>query len=274
MQTDVANAIPQPEDLGPEIARYPGREWELADLWRLFLPGAAAILAPLAYGLWRADTAYRQYGSTAAETWSRPWFYLAGLGTIVFLLLLALRRWQSRKFVTLHPNGLAIFQPLGRVKRLFWKELAGVTVCNERENFLGVPWRLRFTASLIPHTGKLVRLDPVIQNQPELVEKIKENLYPERMAEMQAGFQDGRWLNFGPLEIHLNGLRLADVHSKDLNGPETGREPLPWRRVERLEVKTGFLVVELDTGKQHSVPISQIPNFELLIQLIDQAETT
>lgn len=248
-----------------------------AGLWRLFLLGAAAVLAPLAFGVWRANTAYGQYGLVAAETWSRPWFMLSSLALITFLLLLIYRRWQARKAVTLHQDGLAICKPLGRTERLTWPELSGITVKQEQENFLNLSWRTRFSTALILQTGKVLRIDPDVQNQPDLAEKIKARLYPLLMPEMEENFRAGHDLDFGPLGICQQELQLQSARRRsragfqnkgDRSGNSRGR--ILWSHIKHIHVRAGFLVVELETGKLKKIPVSRIPNFEILLYFIDQ----
>jgi hypothetical protein len=43
-----------------------------------------------------------------------------------------------------------------------------------------------------------------------------------------------------------------------------------WPEVKRVSVVKGDLVVELVDRSSRRIPIDQIPNFEILLQLIDQ----
>jgi hypothetical protein len=76
---------------------------------------------------------------------------------------------------------------------------------------------------------------------------------------MKTSFQAGKWLYFGPLSLQAGVLRLQHAE-------------LTWQQVEDIQVKDGFLAVSWIAGpgpaRNVRIPISKIPNLELLLQII------
>src|SRR5512144_142244 len=71
----------------------------------LILPGGLAVLTPLFYGFGRARLAARYFGPVAADHWSRPWYILAGIALVVFLVAVIFRLRKSRQYVAVYAGG-------------------------------------------------------------------------------------------------------------------------------------------------------------------------
>ena len=264
----------RPFNLGPLVARYTGRLVSGIDLLSLFLLAILGVLAPLGYGLWRANYAFTHFGPVAARFWARPWYALTLVGLAAFLLLSVYRLYVAHRFVAVHKNGLHLHLVPFRDKQLSWYEIAGVSFAVVQERFLGLTLRSRDCAAIFPNLGKPIRLDGLVVGLPEFVARLKASLYPRLLPNLSANFAAQQWLYFGPLAINCRTLRLP------------GKQ-LAWDQVRRLDVQAGYLVVELagpDIPMQtlqnshmhqapvnsHRLPVSKIPNLELLLQIIQQ----
>ena len=247
-------------DLGPLVDLYQGRALGWRDVGTLFLPGLLAVLVPLAGGLWRANYAFSHFGPVAAEAWSSPWYILSSLALVVFTLLVAYRLMLAGTTVALHQRGLLLKLAPFNTRRLAWEQLSGIASQSVQERFLTRPLRSYHEALLIPAAGRPVRLPPQMQRLPELISRIKAALYPRLLPALQSGFDSGQWVFFGPVIIQQESLLVR------------GRKTA-WEQVERILVRQGCLVVEFrgDSQPPQSIPLSQIPNVELLLQLMQQA---
>lgn len=244
-------------DPGPVIAAFRGRQINGRDWLTLFLPGILAVLAPAGYGLWKAYQAYTRYGPAAADQWSRPWYGLALAALLCFGLALVFRLRQARRRVSIHKQGLQVGH--SRQQFLPWRSLKGVSTSITRLTFLGLPLGMRYSAVLYPSTGRPVRLTQSIQGLPELISRIKASLYPRLLPHLRVEFDSGSWLNFGPVSIHTTALRLRS-------------RQFPWTAVRRLTVNAGDLVIEFEGKHPERLPASQVPNLELLLQLVQEAD--
>lgn len=256
-QTSDTRKVRRSGRYGPILAVYRSRQLSARDILFLFLPGVAGILAPLGYGLWRADFAYPRYGPVAAVHWSRPWYILAIAAAVIFVLLGFYRIQLSLMAVKVYKKGLSVRTGIGRFRGFEWDDLRGVTSSAVQEYFLGIPIRNTFRTRLMLNTGKSIKLPDGLQNFPELISRIKAHLYPRLLPQLQAEFQGGAWLTFGPLAIQVRGLRLDN------------RE-IAWRQVKQIDVRAGKLMIEFNDRPARKLAVSRIPNLELVLQLIDQ----
>ena len=223
----------------------------------LFFPGLAAILAPLGYGLWLADEAYASYGPVAAEYWSRPWYYLAIAAAAIFLMLGIYRVRLSLISVKVRRDGISIRTGFRSARSFEWDDIQGITTSVVEEHFFGLPVRNKYKTRLILRSGKSIRLPGTIQNMPELISRLKANLYPRLFPKLLAEFRSGNRLDFGPLEIQSQVLRLEN-------------QEIHWQQVKKVDVRDGKLVIEFNDRPVRKLPVGSIPNLELVLQLIDQ----
>lgn len=243
------------QDLGPLVATYHYRPLRKRELLTHALPGVLGVSAPLVYGFARARYAYNHFGPVAAYFWSRPWYLLSLAALIVFIFLILYRWMLARRFVSVHKNGLSMRYP--RQTRLPWRQIAGITTGITQERFLGIPLRIRYRAVIYPNIGKPIKLDDALQDLPECITHIKASLYPRLLPDLESNFQAGQWLHFGPLFLHKGSLRLKD-------------RKIPWTQVQQVTVESGDLMVELRDQTRIRQSITQIPNLELILQLIQR----
>ena len=243
--------------LGPLIAAYRDRPLRWRDLLSTFLPASLAALTPLVYGLWRTYYARMYYGPAAANSWGRPWYALATAGLIPLLLLALSRVRRAHRVVQIHKNGIHIRGRRGRQHTLRWGEIGGIASTTLQDRFLGFTLRSRHRATLYPLLGKPIQLDSRLPNLDELTARVKARLYPRLLPELRTALRGGDQLYFGPVTLHTRAVHLR------------GRE-IPWEQVALINLRAGYLVVELHQQRAKKIPVGQIPNVELLIQLIQE----
>jgi hypothetical protein len=245
--------------LGAQVAVYRSRPLGWRDAFTVLVPGLLGVLAPYSYAVWMYDRTLQQHGPAAAEQWSRPWFWLAWAALGVFILLCTLRLLDLRRYAAVHARGVRLRPGILRTHSLLWKQISGVALSVTQEVFLSSRGRAHLHAVIYPNQGSPIRLDERLQNLPELVSRLKASLYPRLLPDLKAGFQAGKWLYFGPLAIQAKALRLP--HGK-----------FAWEQVENLQVEAGYLAISWNEGSESArnvrIPISKIPNLELLIQII------
>lgn len=249
------------KDLGALVAVYRGRPLAGWGLISLLAPGLAGVLAPLGYGLWIVREAYPHYGPVAAEQWSRPWFLLASIAVLAFLLLFLYRLHQARQFAAIHENGLRWRNGLLGGRKLRWEEITGIACGEIRETFLGLPIARYPQVFIHPSVGKPHPLGKHLQRMPELIAALKANLYPRLQPGLQEMFTGGKWLFFGPIGVQARELRAR-------------RQRISWSDISQIRVHGGYLWIDLKSpagsGAPLQFPATQIPNIELLIHMIEQ----
>jgi hypothetical protein len=241
---------------GRRLAVYRGNPLRWSDLLLVFFPASLLVILPLAYGLYRAWIAYTRFGPAAAGAWARPWYMLATLALIPLTLLACYRLYQASRFVAVYEGGLRLrLSPFG-YRRLAWSQIAGIAVAAYEDRFLGLPLWTRSQATLYPNQGRPIQLNARLQDLPALTRQVKGILYPRLWPALGADLQVGRWVHFGRLAVHRQSLSFS------------GRQ-IPWERVTALAVRSGYLVVELETGRRLRLAVARIPNLELLLQLVE-----
>jgi hypothetical protein len=247
------------DPLGPQVALFRSRPLGWRDAFTRLLPGLLGVLAPYGYAAWLYGQTLPQYGPAAAEQWSQPWFKLAWAALAVFFLLCVLRLLDLRRFAAVHARGLRLHSGVLRTRSLPWKRISGVALSVTQEVFLRSHGHSRLRAVIYPVQGRPIHLDESLQNLPELISRLKASLYPRLLPDLKASFQAGKWLHFGPLAVRVDALRLP-------------QGKFAWETVEGLQVKGGYLAVSWKEGQGSArkvhIPISKIPNLELLLQII------
>ncbi len=259
-QTDSISHSVQPTTtipLGPVLHVYRDRPFRWLDLFMLFIPASLAVIAPLLYGLKRDIYARSYYGPVAAQTWSWPWYALATVALIPLLLLALGRVRKSRRWVELHKNGLKISWTGNSLRTLLWNQILGISCSSSEVTFLGRTNRRRHQLTLHLVKGKLIHIDDHIRDLPELIDRIKAKIYPQLLPKMRTAFNKGETLNFGPVIIHQNAIKVRE-------------QQILWNQVTRLNVESGKLIVESLSRHPIRIPTRKIPNVELLIQVLQE----
>ncbi|MEA3351362.1 MAG: DUF6585 family protein [Chloroflexota bacterium] len=231
---------------------YRDRPLRWHDVFIVFVPGGLAVLTPFAYGLY-----IYFYGPEAAKDWSWPWFALAAVA-LVPLLLLAIRRVRrAHRVVTLHKNGLIVHWTGGKRAVLAWEEIDAVAETKVRYTFLGFRLNFRHSLVLYPLTGKPVRIDDRVQNFDELAARIKARVYPRLLPGMRTMLQKGEPLHFGPVSLLQGRIRFQN-------------QEIPWGKIISLNIDNGHLMVKSEISKPIMLATGDIPNVEILIQLLQE----
>jgi len=261
------NAGPSRADLGPLLETHSLRRGLRQRLGALAVVGAVGALAAFAYGLYRWYFAFSRYGPAVVWRWSGPAFLtalaLGALGGLGVALLLRTRRIR----VKVHESGLAIERG-ARLQIVPWERVRGIYTAAFRD---ALPWPSRRSMAELTLTVDQLRLDGsegeqrirltrTIDGLDALAETVKKRVYPGLLAEYSRAFNEGQALQFGPVVVAPEGLRL--------NG-----RVYPWAQVGRAELARGRLVLqpdEADKGRRVRLAARRVPNVEVLLQFLEQ----
>lgn len=227
------------------------------DVLTTFLPLVVMVLAPLGYGLWRTYYGYTKYGPGAAAAWGRGWFFLSG-GLLIFLLLYTLRRLiRAHRRVEVFAAGLKLHAPGRRPQFVPWQEITGLTTTSVRHSFLGWKSKPRQKLTLITRNRGTRTIDHRIRKIGDLIDIVKEQVYPLRLPVLKKGLHQGKTLSFGRIQLSRRGL-IVD------------QSDLPWSYIKGLTTRDGQLIIKLSKQKERRIPVQDIHNIELFIQLIKE----
>lgn len=237
---------------------FKGHPISWQDFIYIFTLGTGAVFLPLGYGYWRAFYGYSQFGPSAANTWSHPWFIISACSTLLLLISSLIRINIAHKLIVLHENGLHIHLSPINNQKFSWAQITGITFEIRQTHFLKVPLRSKKIARIYHKLGKPIQLGNEVQGLASLVNEIKYRLYPRIWPALENDIKNGSWVYFGEIGIHREGLKIRKRY-------------YPWSRVKRVSVVSGNAVVELTDHHRFIHAISRIPNIELFFQLIKQA---
>lgn len=254
---------PSPKSLGPQVADYRSRPFSRRSSKAVLVLGVLAVLAPLFYGLYRAQYAAAKYGPVAAQHWSRPWYLLSGLAFLVLCLVLLIGLVRGQRYVAVHKYGLRI--RLSRRKQYAWADLSGVSTGVVQTRLFGTALRTQHQAVLYPTVDPPVKLDNLLEDLPELLTRIKANLYPRLLPGMRQAFKEGKTLYFGPVAIRRDELLVEDHDGKS--------RLIPWSEIDSINVQAGMLVITNQKKAKIRLPVARVPNLELLLQIIQSGVT-
>jgi len=226
-------------------------------MWALLSAGLGAALISALAGGYRWYLATTQYGPAVVSRWSTPWFIAAGafggLSLVLGLFILRGRRLE----VSLYGAGITYQHGRKRIS-IPWQDIQRLHASAVRYGIFGLIWGGEMEVRLDIRGGRQIRLTRSIANLPDLVEKIKRNIYPHLLARYTRAFNQGHALEFGPLTLNGEGVIRA------------GRL-LPWAQLASADLERGVLKltpVKGGAGRRIKLPAHQIPNLDVCIQLI------
>ena len=238
----------------------PLAEYRLQDLgWKaifqVFLPLILLVLSPLAYGLWRTLYGYSNYGPAAAYQWGRLWFYISGV-LVIFLLLYTLRRLvRSHTWVRIYPWGIQYHLPLRRKKGLKWEEISGISTYSINKSFTPFINRTKHYLVLYSKKFRPFVCHPELTRRSGLIKVIKKQVYQILRPKLTQAFKEGKTIPFGGLSI---SKEKAVLPSKEI----------PWEFLAGVSIEKGNLLIKLTAGNAIQIPIRNLINLEILVQLI------
>lgn len=219
----------------------------------------SVVLFGVGWGVY--SYAYTHYGPAAADSWSSPWLLAAWVIGVGCILGVSVRFFSRRWLVALHVQGIEIHRPLHRNQVIAWSQILGVATQITATTFFHHTWAIRQNARLYLQDGQTLYLREHLLGLPELVSRIKANVYPQRLPDLRLALRDGQWVGMGRLMIHRqDGIRLGGRYRTN---------EYAWMQVRQITIREGSLMIELPE-RTLSISVGEIPNLELLLQLIQE----
>lgn len=238
----------------------PLSEYRLQDLgWRavfqVFLPLTLLVLSPLIYGLWRTLYGYSSFGPAAALQWGRTWFIISGI-LVIFLLLYTLRRLsRSHTWVRIYSWGIQYHRPLSRKKHLKWDEISGISTYSINKSFTPLVNNTKHYLVLYSRNSRPFVCHPGLTRRPGLVKVIKSQVYKILRPRLTQAFKEGKTLPFGGLSISKKKAILPAME-------------IPWEFLAGVSIEKGNFLIKLTAGNTVEIPIRNLINLDILVQLI------
>ena len=94
---------------------------------------------------------------------------------------------------------------------------------------------------------------------PEVVTRIKAELYPQLEIRLRNSLNAGEEISFGPIGLNKNGVICRTNH-------------YTWDQISQIFIDKGILKVEMSGGNVFHQSLRYIPNLEILILLVREFE--
>jgi hypothetical protein len=105
--------------------------------------------------------------------------------------------------------------------------------------------------------GRPLKLDSRLPRLAALVDHIESYLFPLLWPAYNHSLHADQWLYFGRISISSRQIQC-------------GKKRYSWDKVERIGADSGYVVIELSGMPPIRLPVAQITNLELLLQLIER----
>lgn len=246
-------------NLGTLSAVYPLRKsYQLRNLVISGAAGGGALIA-LVIGLWRGRQAMMAYGPMLVWRWmERPILISAGCALLALVGLAF--QWVQRSWrVELHTLGIVIHR-FKRTTNLPWSEILGLYVRSVRYGALGFSWGQRLELRLETRDGGQVRLNQATDELEDLMERIKQALFPDLIRSYRIRLRQNEGLRFGPLILTAQGIKK-------------GKQVFLFDDIEQVSIENGRLNIESTQskgGRTITAAAHHIPNIDLCIQILQQ----
>lgn len=238
--------------LGKPIATYRRAPLNWAGFFLLSSLGGVTILIPLFYGFKNYLYAYTNHGPIAAIYWSRTWYLLSILNLIIYCIVIAVIRANTRRKIILHQHGLLVNYHSNQ--EIYWDQIFGIGHGIIQPSFLNIRLPERNFAMLYLNDGTKIKIDPLVIDLNLLISQIKNQVLPIIAPFIEKDFTDGKWLEFGSIQLNNKEIRIL------------GRD-ISWSNIKNLVVQDGYLVVGLTNKPNIYIQINKIPNIELVLRI-------
>ena len=242
--------------LGTRIAVFHGRKIGFKTWLLFFIPGGVIIIFSYVYGTFLARNAYLEHGPALALIRAQYWYAMATILLILLIIYFIHRLLTSLQRFEVCDRG--ILQRTYFLRRIpyRWGEFSGISSSATAFTLWDKIIRTTPRGNLYLKNGKSINLTNRYKNIPRLVKIAKSKIYPILWPILKSDFRSGRLVNFGRISLDKRNILLS-------------KSKIPWSSVHRIGVSAGFLVIELRDDSIHRVPVSSLPNPELLLKVVD-----
>jgi hypothetical protein len=241
---------------GQKIATFRGRSIGFRTWIFVIIPGSLLTLFSFIYGMFLAGNIYQQHGPALAYIRARSWIIFGTILLIVLVAYFIYRILISLQRIEVFNKGIRYRTRTFRNRSYRWSDLSGITSSATQSSIFGKNFNTNPGGRIYPNSGKPIELTNRFQDVPRLIKIVKSNIYPLIWPQLKSIFRRGGSTEFGRITVSKEQVQISN-------------KVIPWTSVNRVRVDSGFLVVELRRDSNRRVPISNIPNLELLLQVIE-----
>lgn len=224
--------------------------WGSVGAWLLCMAGMAVVGALGYYGEPLARSHGVEMVAVAATMLGSFGFILLGFLGPFLLSLYVIVNWLHVKpeFIAIYKDGLAKLAN-GKVTVLRWQEIQSIYENNVL--LTGIFSSFARRCFLATTDGQTVDFNHFYDNYDQLLATVTERVYPHLSEEIAGQFGRGEEVCFGPVKVDHGGITIGSLTSA-------------WNQISDYRLSNGSLVLFAKPFGSVSIPISAVPNFDLL----------
>jgi hypothetical protein len=216
-------------------------------------------LAAFFFGIFLSFQEIRQHGTVVAGS---LFFWPGVIALIAFLLTvwmawLAYTRWGLSAAV--YQNGFAYNNRKG-LQTWFWQDVVSLRMAVTRHYTNGIYTGTTHVYTIESKNGKRLVLNDSIKRVEAVARIIEEKTFSGLYSQASQSYNSGKKLAFGDVILDTGGIRI-------------GKKEYAWNQIERVFLRQGVLQIARKDGsffKNARVPVAAIPNFRVLVSILDQ----
>ncbi len=219
------------------------------------------MLAALLWSVYRWYFAFARFGPAVVWRWSGPAIGIAFLALLLasYSTLFLMRNRQRKVYTT--SEGLWLVNG-GNQLALRWEDIASIHSSAARFAWSRSDRGPQLRIVIRTSDDKIIKLPSFLTELDVVQEIIKKNIYPIAMNRYREMMKSGQPLQFGPLQLTRSGIVYKDRVE-------------PWQSFRDVAIESGRLKIQFQRPKglrQIAVPVRQIPNIDLCVQLLRNIE--
>jgi hypothetical protein len=239
------------------IRVFQRRRIGILDWLLVILPMSLGVILLIGFGTINGINILNTHGPAAAVETSRLWFLLGTILLFLLLMYILARALSANKKITLDRYGIRIQRSLLERRDYSWSQLAGIAHGDVETTFLGIRISKKTTVTIFPSAERPITLDNQIQRLHDLIKIIKTKVFPAVWPQLCSDFDSGKWVRHGQIRINFQNLIVEDRCFR-------------WQQVRGLRIDAGYLVIDSHDRPELSYPVTEIPNLELLLHLVER----
>lgn len=265
------------DGLGEIVAKYQARplsrtQWSL---WILLL--FVSLLITITAG-WSIFIQQVYPGFAIIAGLDKTLFMSGYLATLIISVSIIIQYWHSKRFIEIYQAGVRIrLWGIDSIS-LKWQELEGISIARLDYKLFNRSIKQQSKLLFYLRDRPSIYLEPTLPFIEEALEDIKECYYDFLFPDLVEKLKTGQPVSFGPIHVNQDAFQIyRRIPSQDFILPVNQRSSqfisIPWQSLKALTIHGGYLVVQSENLSTKKIPISQIPNFELLFKIIEQGVT-
>ena len=265
MENIIKNSQSPEKDIGAFVAVYKGRSISPITTVILSFVLIIAVVIPLYTSLWIIGYSYANFGFSAAFSKAQSWLFIPIIFFIITSICFILLMRKNYPIIFLHTKGFHIQSSIVNKRSVTWNGISGISDDYVQKDFLGIFHKYYYSTKIYLLHRKPIHLKCSINNLEYFTDAVKSNIAPLLLPKFRSKYYSGKLIDFGSISIQGDNIIIT------ANKYKLQEHLITFSTLKKINVRNGNLVILEKNSKQvHNIPISDIINLSLFLQLLDE----